>query len=76
MDKDIREKADEPDINLKDYLADAYLHPIFHSVEEVEPDEGDTDDDQSQRDDESPRSNKLGSPYSSPEISFENDFGP
>ncbi|XP_071730534.1 CSC1-like protein At1g32090 [Rutidosis leptorrhynchoides] len=36
IEKDAQDKASEPEINLKSYLADAYLHPIFHSFEEVE----------------------------------------
>ncbi|KAL6985662.1 hypothetical protein U1Q18_019037 [Sarracenia purpurea var. burkii] len=36
MAKDIEERASEPDLNLKAYLTDAYLHPIFHSFEDVE----------------------------------------
>ncbi|XP_062027429.1 CSC1-like protein At1g32090 [Rosa rugosa] len=34
MEKDELDKTTEPDINLKSYLADAYLHPIFRSFEE------------------------------------------
>ncbi|KAK3014025.1 hypothetical protein RJ639_008658 [Escallonia herrerae] len=36
MAKDRDDHASEPGINLKAYLADAYLHPIFRSFEEVE----------------------------------------
>ncbi|XP_042482885.1 CSC1-like protein At1g32090 [Macadamia integrifolia] len=36
MGKDIMERDAEPSLNLKAYLADAYLHPIFRSFEEVE----------------------------------------
>uniref|UniRef100_A0A6N2JYB7 CSC1/OSCA1-like 7TM region domain-containing protein n=1 Tax=Salix viminalis TaxID=40686 RepID=A0A6N2JYB7_SALVM len=36
MEKDILDRTTESDINLKAYLADAYLHPIFHSFEEEE----------------------------------------
>ncbi|TXG54234.1 hypothetical protein EZV62_019490 [Acer yangbiense] len=36
MAKDIMEQTTEPDLNLKAYLADAYLHPIFHTFEEEE----------------------------------------
>ncbi|KAJ0477787.1 hypothetical protein HanHA300_Chr13g0492591 [Helianthus annuus] len=36
MEKDAKDKASEPEINLKSYLSDAYLHPIFHSFEDVE----------------------------------------
>ncbi|KAK4786983.1 hypothetical protein SAY86_010816 [Trapa natans] len=33
MAKDIADRISEPDLNLRVYLEDAYLHPIFHSVE-------------------------------------------
>ncbi|KAI9178208.1 hypothetical protein LWI28_023882 [Acer negundo] len=36
MAKDIMERTTDPDLNLKAYLADAYLHPIFRSFEEEE----------------------------------------
>ncbi|KAK6158434.1 hypothetical protein DH2020_005748 [Rehmannia glutinosa] len=36
MSKDTQDHASESDIDLKAYLADAYLHPIFHSFEEVD----------------------------------------
>ncbi|XP_057977585.1 CSC1-like protein At1g32090 [Malania oleifera] len=36
MAKDTMERTTEPDLNLKAYLADAYLHPIFKSFEEAE----------------------------------------
>ncbi|KAL0312399.1 UNVERIFIED_CONTAM: hypothetical protein Sradi_5639200 [Sesamum radiatum] len=36
MSKDTQDRASESDVDLKSYLADAYLHPIFHSFEEVE----------------------------------------
>lgn len=36
MEKDTQDKASESEINLKAFLADAYLHPIFRSFEEVE----------------------------------------
>ncbi|XP_019190677.1 PREDICTED: CSC1-like protein At1g32090 [Ipomoea nil] len=36
MDKDLQDHACEIDANMKAYLADAYLHPIFHSFQEVE----------------------------------------
>eukprot|EP00257_Ricinus_communis_P016805 XP_015575088.1 CSC1-like protein At1g32090 [Ricinus communis] len=36
MAKDITDQTAEPDLNLKSCLADAYLHPIFHSFEEEE----------------------------------------
>lgn len=36
MEKDTQAKASEPEINLKSYLVDAYLHPIFRSFEEVD----------------------------------------
>ena len=34
MAKDITDRTAESDLNLKAYLADAYLHPIFRSFEE------------------------------------------
>lgn len=36
MEKDLQDRSSESDTNLKAYLADAYLHPIFHSFEEIE----------------------------------------
>ncbi|PKA53010.1 DNA-directed RNA polymerase III subunit RPC2 [Apostasia shenzhenica] len=36
MEKDTIEKASEPNLNLKAFLADAYLHPIFQIFEEDE----------------------------------------
>ncbi|XP_030535432.1 CSC1-like protein At1g32090 [Rhodamnia argentea] len=36
MAKDLAEREAEPDLNLKAYLADAYLHPIFQSSEAEE----------------------------------------
>ncbi|KAG8382082.1 hypothetical protein BUALT_Bualt05G0039500 [Buddleja alternifolia] len=36
MTKDTQDRASESDVNFKSYLADAYLHPIFRSFEEVE----------------------------------------
>ncbi|KAG9154029.1 hypothetical protein Leryth_000539 [Lithospermum erythrorhizon] len=36
MDKDLEERGSETDANLNACLADAYLHPIFHSFDEVE----------------------------------------
>lgn len=36
MEKDIMERAAEPNLNLKAYLADTYLHPIFHAFEDEE----------------------------------------
>uniref|UniRef100_A0A0A9GBA3 CSC1/OSCA1-like 7TM region domain-containing protein n=1 Tax=Arundo donax TaxID=35708 RepID=A0A0A9GBA3_ARUDO len=36
MEKDNMERASEPNLNLKSYLANAYLHPIFHLFEEAE----------------------------------------
>ncbi|KAA8525709.1 hypothetical protein F0562_007564 [Nyssa sinensis] len=48
MAKDTQEHASEPDLNLKSYLADAYLHPIFHSFEDVELTEVGVDKNQTQ----------------------------
>ena len=36
MAKDTLERSTEPDLNVKAFLADAYLHPIFRSFEEEE----------------------------------------
>ncbi|GMJ06006.1 hypothetical protein like AT1G32090 [Hibiscus trionum] len=36
MAKDLMDRTTEPDINLKAFLADAYLHPIYRSFEEEE----------------------------------------
>lgn len=36
MEKDNLERASEPNLNLRSYLSNAYLHPIFHSFEDVE----------------------------------------
>ncbi|GKV10605.1 hypothetical protein SLEP1_g21948 [Rubroshorea leprosula] len=33
MEKDIKDKTTEPELDLKAYLADAYLHPIFQTFE-------------------------------------------
>lgn len=33
MSKDLLEKTTEPDLNIKAYLADSYLHPILRSFE-------------------------------------------
>lgn len=34
MEKDTMERAADPNFNLKAFLADAYLHPIFRSFED------------------------------------------
>lgn len=36
MEKDNLERASEPELDLRSYLSNAYLHPIFHSFEDVE----------------------------------------
>ncbi|KAF7127510.1 hypothetical protein RHSIM_Rhsim11G0027500 [Rhododendron simsii] len=48
MAKDLEDRDSEPDVNLKAYLTDAYLHPIFHSFEEVELTEVRVDKNQTQ----------------------------
>lgn len=48
MAKDLEDRNSEPDVNLKAYLTDAYLHPIFHSFEEVELTEVRVDKNQTQ----------------------------
>jgi hypothetical protein len=39
MEKDNMEHASEPNLNLKSFLANAYLHPIFHLFEEAAKEE-------------------------------------
>ena len=39
MEKDNIEHASEPNLNLKSFLANAYLHPIFHLFEETAKEE-------------------------------------
>jgi calcium permeable stress-gated cation channel len=39
MEKDNLERASEPNLNLKSYLANAYLHPIFHLFEVADKEE-------------------------------------
>lgn len=39
MAKDIMDQTTETELNLKAYLADAYLHPIFQSLQEEEEEE-------------------------------------
>lgn len=48
MAKDLEDRNSEPDVNLRAYLTDAYLHPIFHSFEEVELTEVRVDKNQTQ----------------------------
>ncbi|KAK9144208.1 hypothetical protein Sjap_004111 [Stephania japonica] len=47
MAKDTMERASEPNLNLKAYLADAYLHPIFQSFDDLETGEVRLDKNQS-----------------------------
>nr|CAB3500032.1 unnamed protein product [Digitaria exilis] len=42
MEKDNMEHASEPNLNLKSFLANAYLHPIFHLFEEASKEEEET----------------------------------
>lgn len=39
MAKDIMDQTTETELNLKAYLADAYLHPIFQSLQQEEEEE-------------------------------------
>lgn len=39
MRKDTLERAKEPNLNLKGYLQNAYVHPIFKAIEDEEDDE-------------------------------------
>ncbi|KAG9149815.1 hypothetical protein Leryth_023640 [Lithospermum erythrorhizon] len=47
MVKDTLERATEPIFNLKAYLQDAYVHPVFKSVEDEEPLDLDDEDNES-----------------------------
>ncbi|KAK9274985.1 hypothetical protein L1049_022242 [Liquidambar formosana] len=60
MAKDTMERTSEPDLNIKAYLADAYLHPIFRSFEEEELVEVRVD--KSQTHIPSPSASEIGSP--------------
>ncbi|KAG0498617.1 hypothetical protein HPP92_003308 [Vanilla planifolia] len=59
MEKDTLEKASEPNLNLNAYLADAYLHPIFRTFDQVEME--DIRIDKSQTDKVSPQRNESSS---------------
>ncbi|KAL8521359.1 hypothetical protein ACS0TY_011764 [Phlomoides rotata] len=65
MSKDTQDRTSESDVDLKSYLADAYLHPIFHSFVEVDLVEVKVDKDQDQVQDEthdpSPSPSELSS---------------
>ena len=39
MMKDTLERAKEPNLNLKDYLQNTYVHPVFKASEDEEDDE-------------------------------------
>ncbi|XP_020248885.1 CSC1-like protein At1g32090 [Asparagus officinalis] len=63
--KDDMERTSEPNLNLKSYLANAYLHPIFHSFEDVETVEVRVDKNQTCV--ASPSSSESSSPPSHPQ---------
>ncbi|KAJ4953008.1 hypothetical protein NE237_029840 [Protea cynaroides] len=71
MAKDMMERASEPNLNLKAYLADAYLHPIFRSFEEVELVEVRVDKNQSHM--STPSMSEVSSP-SPPHCVYHYDF--
>ncbi|KAK6137238.1 hypothetical protein DH2020_029027 [Rehmannia glutinosa] len=72
MSKDTQDRASESDIDLKAYLADAYLHPIFHSFEEVELVEVRVDKNQAHV--ASPSPSELSSP--SPQYTYHHEDEP
>lgn len=80
MEKDNMEKTSEPDLNLRSYLADAYLHPIFRSFEDVETQEVRVDKNQTHF--SSPTSTETSSPspppqyVSSPQYVYHYEFEP
>ncbi|CAN8290407.1 unnamed protein product [Cochlearia groenlandica] len=67
MSKDKLEKETEPEMNVKADLADAYLHPIFHSFEEEVEDGEEVESAEVQVDKHETRSSspvtELGTPY-------------
>ncbi|OIV96794.1 hypothetical protein TanjilG_18254 [Lupinus angustifolius] len=65
MAKDLLEKTTEPELNIKAYLADAYLHPIFQSFEIEEHELIEVRVDKQQTQVTSPSSNDTTSPSSS-----------
>ncbi|KAI3468571.1 hypothetical protein Pfo_025234 [Paulownia fortunei] len=72
MSKDTQDRASESDVNLKSYLADAYLHPIFHSFEEVDLVEVRVDKNQAHAASSSP--SELSSP--SPQYAYHHEDEP
>ncbi|KAL6549819.1 hypothetical protein OROMI_020307 [Orobanche minor] len=60
--KDAEDRAPVSEVGLKSYLADAYLHPIFHSFEEVDLVEVKVDKDQARPDSPSPSETSSPSP--------------
>ncbi|XP_043695357.1 CSC1-like protein At1g32090 [Telopea speciosissima] len=73
MAKDMLERSSEPNLNIKAYLADAYLHPIFRSFEEVELVEVRVDKNQSHM--STPSMSEISSP-SPPHYVYNYDFEP
>ncbi|KAE9596897.1 putative calcium-dependent channel, 7TM region phosphate [Lupinus albus] len=61
MAKDLLEKTTEPELNIKAYLADAYLHPIFQSFEIEEHELVEVRVDKQQTQVTSPSSNETSS---------------
>lgn len=62
MSKDTQDRASESDVDVKSYLADAYLHPIFHSFEEVDLMEVRVDKNPSPKKEATPTPSELSSP--------------
>ncbi|KAF9623884.1 hypothetical protein IFM89_005975 [Coptis chinensis] len=69
--KDTMERSAEPNLDLKAYLADAYLHPIFRSFEDVELLEVRVDKNRSHID--TPSMSELSSP-SPPQYMYNYDY--
>lgn len=72
MSKDTQDRASESDVELKSYLADAYLHPIFRSFEEVDLVEVRVDKNQAHH--ISPSPSELSSP--SPQYAYHHEDEP
>ncbi|XP_072963566.1 CSC1-like protein At1g32090 [Typha angustifolia] len=73
MEKDTLERASEPNLNIKAFLADAYLHPIFHAFEDEEM--GQVRVDKGQSHVSSPARSEISSP-SPPHYVYHYEFEP
>jgi calcium permeable stress-gated cation channel len=75
MEKDILDKASEPNLNLKTYLANAYLHPIFHEFE-CDVEAGEVTANKSECESESPYHCESVPSPSSPRYVYHYEFEP